>query len=240
MLIKISIDTWRDIFDWLSKEDRRELSLKFNEVNDREFSAICQKWLHEWTKDVCLKRLWIDLDGESARLLCRGQEVPFAKAQLPANIRDFTRIIINHLDFNVLNFLRRVQPLLQNVILEVHHDNFNTGSARQGGLKASRTALIHLLPLLTGGIDAIRLTNVQLLSTIRDQFPAQFFAIKRLQIEMIVSMSVGKLPYTWLCTRRADGQPRVLIMATNRTLAFELVERVRQVLFCFSPTNNRS
>jgi len=74
------------------------LALKFNEVKDREFSNVWQKWLHEWTKNVCLEKLWIDGDWNTklARLLNREQkdEVPFAEVEMPANINDFEEIEI--------------------------------------------------------------------------------------------------------------------------------------------------
>jgi len=88
------------------------LAIKFNELVDREFSELYQKWLHEWTKNVCLRPLRItrekaakliqeeqhgsleNVNMELARLRCLGQAqaVPFAETELPDNIRDFKEI----------------------------------------------------------------------------------------------------------------------------------------------------
>jgi hypothetical protein len=78
------------------------LALTFNEFGDREFSAVCQKWLHEWIKDVRIGELEINSkDGESARLQlkcwdrkCKLKYFPIAGVELPANIVDFTTIQI--------------------------------------------------------------------------------------------------------------------------------------------------
>jgi hypothetical protein len=76
--------------------------LKFNEVKDREFSNVWQKWLHEWTKNVCLEKLWIDSDRDSklTRLFTRAPGTfPFAEVEMPANINDFKGIEIRFLYF---------------------------------------------------------------------------------------------------------------------------------------------
>ena len=132
MLIKIPLDIWRDIFDWLSKGDRRQLAPKFNKIGDAEFSDICQKWLHEWTKNVRLGNILILPPStnellKSAYLLVKtaymycpdrvdnntGNDLtlPFAEVPMPDNIVDFNAIECRYLDANVLQLLHHIQPL---------------------------------------------------------------------------------------------------------------------------------
>jgi hypothetical protein len=50
---------WRDVFDFLSPTDDREKLARISEFGDRRFSGICQKWLHEWAKSICIGKLRI-------------------------------------------------------------------------------------------------------------------------------------------------------------------------------------
>ena len=104
---KFSIDVWRDVFDWISPADRKRLSRKFEAFGDHAFSHIFQMWLHEWTKDVCLGKFWIDPGYDNDKLAClrcSGLELPFPEAELPANICDFEGIRIRlaiNIDFGM-------------------------------------------------------------------------------------------------------------------------------------------
>jgi hypothetical protein len=77
--------------------------VKFNEVCDREFSDICQKWLHEWIKDVCLEGLEIDTDGDDGKSVRLRNQAPdtvqFAEVEMPDNIKAFEwiRIRFSHI-----------------------------------------------------------------------------------------------------------------------------------------------
>ena len=240
MLIKISIDTWRDIFDFFLPGDRRQLALKLNELGDREFSDICQKWLHEWTKNVCFGPIQIIVNPpptpnvESAPYLqCwdqtgrswKQEAVPFADVELPDNIQTFEEIQLTFLDPTVLQFLHRMHPLFRSVNLRVQCED--------DSLEESRAVLVHLLPLLTsGGIETVSLDNIQLLYTMRDNSPALFFAIKQLNLEYEEDLTGAfiELLLQWLGTRRADDQPRKLIMQAllANANAMPIIENLHQ------------
>ena len=253
MIIKVSTDTWRDVFDFFHLTDRKHLAL-ISELGDRVFSDICQKWLHEWTHNVRLGPLLISPPpAGSKRIRVRGrwekaflepaclqrlgetwavmQKVlkvyfPFAEEQAPENIRDFKHIQIRHLDNTALQFLRRMQSLFHdlNLYMDCHEEE----------LEATRIVIGHLFPLITiGGIESLYLNNIQLLIPIRDRFPTQFLSIKRIGVRIpkeddasIDQLTNLLLP--WLSTRRADGQPRMLIMQYFSENALELVDRIRQ------------
>ena len=222
MRIKIVIDIWRDVFDFLSLADRKQLALKFNELGDREFSDLCQKWLHEWTKNVCFHKIFIG-PFEVNR--------PFADVELPDNVQTFKAIRlwqIGYLETPALHFLQRLQPLFHDVILEVYCTQFN--------LVPAHNVLDSVLPLLSS-IEMLSLgdtlASTSLLFTIRD-FPNQFFGIKRLHIHLGCEESLTEdgelmeLVFLWLGTRRADGQPRTLILTGLGFFNRERVENIRQ------------
>ena len=220
MLIKLVIDIWRDVFDWLTVADRKHLA-RISGFGDREFSGICQKWLHEWTKLVCLGLINI-ASPPPVELM--------PEVEMPANIRDFKEIRIRHLDTNVLHFLRGMQPLFHAVNLNIYYCNYNMGSSLS---EATRTVLDHLFPLLTRGIETVYLSDRQLLFTIRERFPVQFLSIKRLDVNRthptgIISGEMIALFLSWLGTSRADGQPRVLIFHNFYGNTLEFVQRIQQ------------
>jgi hypothetical protein len=74
------MDLWRAYFDLLSLEDRKELALKFNEIEDSEFSALGQLWLHKWSRNVLLGNI--------------STEDPLPTTELPDNIVGFKSIVI--------------------------------------------------------------------------------------------------------------------------------------------------
>ena len=238
------MDIWRDIFDWFSPKDRKQLALKFNGIVDREFSQICQKWLHEWAKNICIGELTIDSDD--GKMACMRyldpeqvwpwprQAVPFADAELPENIRGFKEIDCSFLDTTVLQFLRRMQPLFRNVNLEIH---CSWDWDEQNPLEAAQKALALLMPLLTGGIQFVCLYTGQLIFNIWHQFPAQFFAIKQLEVKTEnrpVARRLTNLLFLWLSSRRhMEGQPRVLILSDSygqiMTYDIKFVNRIRKL-----------
>jgi hypothetical protein len=134
------------------------------------------------------------------------------------------------MDTTVRQFLRTMQPLFQNVNLDVFDAAYyNTFKPQQG---TGTTVLRRLLPFLTGGIDTVNLYSMERLFTIRE-FPAQFFSIERLQLDMWIDSSTFteefmELLLLWLCTRRADGHPRMLRIRSIGEDAFG-IEQIRQV-----------
>jgi len=99
---------------------------------------------------------------------------------------------------------------------------------------AKRTTLFHLLPLLTGGIETVRMLSRHF-PTIRDLCTdQQFFGFKQLEVwdmfkpEELTDEFI-KLILLWLGTRRDDGLPRILLMPEFHANALELVESIRQV-----------
>ena len=212
MLIKIVIDTWRDIFDFLHPKDRRQLAQKFNVLGDREFSDICQLWLHEWTKNVRLGIIFIHHRSEAAHLQCYNPDTgqwlfaPFADVPKPANIMDFRRIRFDFMDTTVLQFAHQIQPIFHNgVYLRVFCD--------QKTLEASRIAICHLIPFLSGGIETFYINSIELIFTVRERFPAQFFGVKTIALHMerhTITDNLVELLSHWLGSRREDGEPRML------------------------------
>lgn len=265
MLIKLSIDIWRDIFDWFSSADRKPLALKSNQIYDREFCDICQKWLHEWTKNVCIGKLKIYsmFDSKVAYLCVWGPAVQYststacgtthhesakliewwnpvndsiAETELPINIGDFKEINLCYMDTMVLQFLRRMRPLFHNINLTVSCNSTKS-------LEANTIALGHVMPLITDGIKTCYIVNKQILYTIRDRFPDHFFAIAQLQVlireeDAASTIEFVELLLPWLCTRRDDGLPRMLKIPTFFGNALEFVERIRQnFLIAASPVS---
>jgi hypothetical protein len=76
---------WRDVFDFLNptRRNRKKLVL-ISAFWDRRFSSVCQKWLHEWTKNVAPLGL-VDI-------ISPPPVEPLPEVELPANIHDFTQI----------------------------------------------------------------------------------------------------------------------------------------------------
>ena len=233
--MKLPVEVWRDCFDWLSPKDRKQVARKLNDINDYEFINLCEKWLHEWTKNVCLGPLYIG-DSGLACVQCWNEqmqrfeleEFPIAETEMPVNIKSFNWIIISYLDTKVLQFLRRLQPLFRDV--SMHVSSFDD---EQKWEAAKRTTLVHLLPLLTGGIETIRMISRNF-PTIRDLCTdQQFFGFKQLEVwdmfkpEELTDEFI-KLILLWLGTRRDDGQPRILLMPEFHANALELVESIRQ------------
>src|SRR5687767_2570550 len=93
--------------DWLH-EFRREMSVKFTQLKDRKFlNDVCQPWLHSYTKNVHLGKLYITSETvlnkegqqeERGRLKVaiddKKTTVPFAQVPMPANIKGFKELHI--------------------------------------------------------------------------------------------------------------------------------------------------
>ena len=115
-----------------------------------------------------------------------------------------------------------MQPLFHNKV------NFGV-YMDEPGLEATRIALGHVIPLLNGGI------NANLLFTIRDRFPAQFFGVKFFIVWLWNNMPPAELAemlLEWLVTRSEDGQPRMLMLDSfnieSESWVPGLIERIRQ------------
>ena len=243
---------WRDVFDFISPtaDDRKKLAL-ISEIGDRRFSGICQKWLHEWTKNVCLgpiriheplaatKRTQNIGHPEMASLQffdrnegAWAQEVvplSLMDPELPINICGSKEIFLYYLDSSVLRFLRRMQPQLQSNKLRI------TCLCGDQTLEATWTFLGHLLPLCSDGTDTIFLASTNnhlpLLTTIRDQPQTQhlFNSIKSIELKTPNGDSrLMELLLRWLGTRRADGEPRLLGIHSFKGNALDFLERIRQ------------
>jgi hypothetical protein len=119
--------------------------------------------------------------------------------------------LFRYLDTKVLKFLRRLQPLFRDITLDL--------DAIGESLETALAALDHFMPLLTGGIDTIYMGHPQLVFIIRDRFPAQFLAIKKLKLwtkdQSFSEFMKQILP--WLHTNREDGEPRMDASAVNES-----------------------
>jgi hypothetical protein len=124
--------------------------------------------------------------------------------------------------------MRRLQPLFRDIILKLDDFEFS--------LETAQAALDHCMPLFTGGIDTICTDHPQLVFFIRDRFPTQFLAIKKLHLW------TNDTPFNkfikhilpWLHTNREDGEPRMLLLSMihprDNNYAWN-VERIRNVSF---------
>ena len=238
MFIKLAVMddfAWRDVFDFVSLIDDRKKVALISGFGDRKFSGICQKWLHEWAKDIRIDILSIykNDNGELVALNGKLDKVALADTELPANICDFREIEIHFMDSKVLQFLRRMQPLFRGVKLHVRT------CQDEESLEATRTMLGHMLPLITGGIEAVRLnTHQSLLLTIRGHLPTQqILGIKRLDLDVRDpseddGATLAELLHRWLGTRLAGGQPKIVELShcfdDGFLLVLGLLERIRQ------------
>ena len=219
MLICLPAEVWKEILGWL-RPHRGEVALKFSQLGDRQFSAIYQHWLHQWIKNVelgwltiCSARQGIPISPTltnwsvgyvKAIMRCNNnweKIVPFAKVEVPANIRDFPGITINYFDTAALQFLHRLKPLLVNVHLDI--DCYNSES------KVAAIVLDHLLPLLNG-IETI-VCNTRIFEYFYPPMK-QLCGVKLIQLngnDWTFTDEVTGLICRWLCLKRRDGQPRI-------------------------------
>ena len=257
MLVKLSTDVWRDVFEWLLPADRRKLAQI--STQDWQFSEVCQKWLHKWTKNVRLgpmliiqptkwirkrgERLARNVNPESSRLQCwdYGEEswmkqeeaaVPILmleSVELSSNIVDFSEIECRYLDTKVFGFLRRM------LMLSNHQNNINLHvEYNDKSLDRTETALNHLMPFLADtnqSIESMAVTkySFQLLFTIRDRFPNQFYGLKQLEVsDCLLMPQEPDMLIQWLTTRRADGKPRKLIVSGFDDIVHKFIYRIQQ------------
>jgi len=104
-------------------------------------------------------------------------------------------------------------------------------------LAITRTALGHLLPLFSdGSLASISFKSMtsSFLGSIMDQCPEQLFSIKLLRIADVTLPIIPSI-VRWLCTERADGEPRlarvsVLWKNDDTIFAVQVYEAIRQVL----------
>jgi hypothetical protein len=123
-------------------------------------------------------------------------------------------------------------------------------------LATTRTALAHLLPLLksddngidnnngngngAGGIHAFISSRSEdvldlefmrlLLNFIRRQFPTQFYGAKLLHIKgFLLPDKFADRIYRGLCSRRADGQQRMVVLEVVLLVSLKLVKKVQKV-----------
>jgi hypothetical protein len=139
-------------------------------------------------------------------------------------------IFVRYLDSTVISFLQRMQPLFLN---KVYFGVYKVDESRLGDI---RTALDHLIPLLDGRINTIRLCHMNLLFMIRDRFPAQFYGVKLFDVSFggaKPTAELAELLLEWLGTRSEDGQPRMLMLRVfnKESWVRGLIERFRQVQF---------
>jgi hypothetical protein len=87
---------WRDVFDFVSPKDDRKKVASISEFGDCRFSGICQKWLHEWTKNFRIDTLRIYRNDDGQLMAENGlrDQVELADTELPVNICDFRWIRI--------------------------------------------------------------------------------------------------------------------------------------------------
>jgi hypothetical protein len=128
-----------------------------------------------------------------------------------------------YLDWQVLNFLR--QGFFTNnhaINLFIRFDNKNM-----------RTALGHLLPLLTNGIGIFGFYSDTWIHfpSILDQFPDLLFSVEKLILSMRSSEQQQQIvqPFVrWLSIPRADLQPRMATFYTSINID-NIVNSIREV-----------
>jgi hypothetical protein len=82
-----------EIFDFLIQH-RRVVAEKISQFGDRQFSDLCQHWLHERTKNVHLNDLIIQVKIQSTGVKSSFKWITFAQVPMPENIVGFKRIVI--------------------------------------------------------------------------------------------------------------------------------------------------
>jgi len=104
-LSTMDVYVWREAFDFLSPTGDRKKVAQISGFGDRRFSDVCQKWLHEWVKNIRIEKLEIKAEDNKAASLraykwdsqkysYNKAVVPFAESELPANIQHFKTIHI--------------------------------------------------------------------------------------------------------------------------------------------------
>jgi hypothetical protein len=130
------------------------------------------------------------------------------------------------LDTQVLGFLGKLVTLFTNVYLRIYSQKEN--------LDITRLALGHLLPLIDS-MDALMLPYHAwpLLTFFREQFSAKLFACRWLHLDFSWEEGDDHTEFLlqWLCTRRQDGVPRVLVLdRIINTTSSGLVRAIREVV----------
>jgi hypothetical protein len=130
---------------------------------------------------------------------------------------------LRYMDTTVLQFLHQLEPLFHGV-------NLHICSSEDG---AELTVLGRLMPLLNGSIHILSLDKQQQLFAIQRQFPAQFLAVKHVDMDMLflITRVYSELLVSWLGTKYAEGGPRILTIRyiCMDMYALEFIERIRQV-----------
>jgi hypothetical protein len=63
---------WRAVFEFFNPTSVRRMKLAIvSGMGDRKFSNLCQKWLHEWTKNISFGSIFLVKNGEEVALRTR-------------------------------------------------------------------------------------------------------------------------------------------------------------------------
>jgi hypothetical protein len=119
------------------------------------------------------------------------------------------------------------------------NENYNDPYPSAKDLAITQTALDHLLPLFSNGsLSCISFCSrtSSLFGSILDQCPEQLFSIKLLCLDDTTIPIIPSI-VRWLCTERADGEPRLARVSflwetndTNNIFMVQIFETIRQVL----------
>ena len=88
MLIQLPPEVWLDILQWLIQH-RSCVAEKFSQLADRQFSNLCQFWLHEYMKNVHMNAIFCLKYGPDP-----GNGMIPAQVPMPQNIVGSTGITI--------------------------------------------------------------------------------------------------------------------------------------------------
>ncbi|KAL7075501.1 hypothetical protein ACQ4LE_004997 [Meloidogyne hapla] len=212
-----------DVLAFLTRQEIASLAEGFS---DRRFCTILSCYLHRFGL-ITLPTLRFDCSSNGGRRQSaptihawhgRGwdSELPLAEAPLPVNIRNFTSIEICYFDSKVAQFVQRMSPIFNNVVINLESDS------KIGGIKNTKInnkkqfeVLRHLLSLINS-IEGIRVEDFRMLPELNSKFPTTFLETKVLQLVnpnlAIPSNNIPKHPPTPTEARRRWN---VLVNSSN-------------------------
>nr|CAD2177421.1 unnamed protein product [Meloidogyne enterolobii] len=221
MKLDLPLNIWMDILALLT---RQEIASLAEEFSDRRFCTILACYLHRYGL-ITLPTLRFDCSTYGARRQSaptihawhgRGwdSELPLAEAPLPVNIRNFTSLEICYFDSKVAQFVQRMSPIFNNVVINLVSDS-KVGGTKKINNKKQFEVLRHLLPSINS-IEGIRIEDLKMLPELNSKFPTTFFDIKVLQLVnpnlAVSSNNIQKLPSTPTAARQRWN---VLVNSSN-------------------------
>ncbi|KAF7633477.1 hypothetical protein Mgra_00007166 [Meloidogyne graminicola] len=169
--------------DLLSFLTRQYIAFLTEEFSDRRFCSILSCYLHRYGLitlptlrfDCCINyginrrksiptiHSWNGKNWDS--------EIPFAESNLPVNIRNFTSIEICYFNSQIAQFIQKMSPLFNNVVINFVSESTIGGIKNPNkNIKKQFDVFNYLLPLIKS-IEGIRIEDFRILPELYSQFP---------------------------------------------------------------------